>query len=248
MGRYEFVEDFNFRYYLKYENLFQGYLIEKSIRQEAKHLIDFNLASFLRNKAFEKIYPFYKNTWAGIAIVSSNQKSFIKNTRIKNAKGFYFGENVPSGAILAYQSNIEISNTDLDNIFASSAVRLISSRGKIKNISLHKILGDGIFSSNSSLELKDSNFSYIADDGLFLSKSKFLGEGLEFKLYGDCGVFAIDKTKAKLEKSSLKGGLCGALISKNTSYEEKNIKYQKNRLFDKKLDYEFLSEVDKFTR
>lgn len=136
--------------------------------------------------------------WGGIIVLKAKSKSLIKNaniTKIKYPENSYWHV---TGAILFYDSPVDIINTTILDIYTEDAINIKNTRFLFDNITIKNVPSDAFDSDFSSGVIKNSRFENMEGDGIDFSGSVIQG-------YNNIFVNAYDKAISVGEGSFYKG-------------------------------------------
>jgi hypothetical protein len=114
------------------------------------------------------VFTSKENSWKGVYVLNSKNKSTLKNVNFFNISALNAGLLSLSGAITFYKSNIDMKNVYVDTIDAEDAINIVSSKFILRDIYINNVVSDGM----------DFDFSDGKIDNLSVLNS--LGDGLDF--------------------------------------------------------------------
>ena len=128
------------------------------------------------------------NFGGGIFISSKNKRSLFNNVTFSNLKGP--GDDIKKellifGSLNFYETNVELSNIEFDNIISEDAINIFRSNFNIQNAKFNRIISDGIDFDFSKGTANNLSFENIGDDALDFSGSEANINGFYSKFIGD---------------------------------------------------------------
>ena len=128
------------------------------------------------------------NFGGGILISSKNKRSLFNNVTFSNLKGP--GDDIKKellifGSLNFYETNVELSNIEFDNIISEDAINIFRSNFNIQNAKFNRIISDGIDFDFSKGMANNLSFENIGDDALDFSGSEANINGFYSKFVGD---------------------------------------------------------------
>lgn len=144
------------------------------------------------------------NFGGGLIVETTNKKSSIINTDIKNLNGTsvkdIFEDKIIYGAINFINSNVKIDDVVFENIKSEDAINIITSKFFIKNTNFKNISSDAIDVDFGNGKMQNLSFENIKNDAIDFSGSQANIEELYFKEVGDKLVSAGEQSYIQLNK------------------------------------------------
>tara|TARA_B100000886_G_scaffold215280_1_gene149290 strand:- start:1896 stop:4562 length:2667 start_codon:yes stop_codon:yes gene_type:complete len=162
-----------------------------------------------------KLLPKEKN-WKGIYVNNSKKSSIIRNATISSTNNFEHKGIYLTGGINFYNSNVEISNTNILNSECEDAINIINSKFKLTNTRIINSSSDGIDSDFSNGIIKNSYFEKIGGDAIDTSGSRISIINTKINNVTDKGLSAGEKSEIYLENFFVNAARFG-LVSKDLS-------------------------------
>ena len=159
------------------------------------------------------IFDGQKNSWQGLYVLNSSEKSILKNTIFRNTSGISRGILNLTGGVIFYNTDISMDNVVFENTSAEDALNIIDSDYSLQNLYFSGSRSDAFDSDYSNGVIDKINFKNIGGDALDFSGSRVtvknffaenvrdkaisVGEASEVEIYGiqakDIGVAIASK-------------------------------------------------------
>lgn len=186
------------------------------------YILDGNL-KILGTKNYPVTLKSFEDSWGGIYVANS-KKSIINYTNIFNTDYFNHGNIMLTGGVNFYNSNINISNSNLVSSMAEDSINFVKSDFKFHLTSVSNTYSDGIDSDFSSGEITESEFKKIIGDGIDLSGSNILISDTTLSLIGDKAISIGEKSNVKVQNLNISNSKYGIVNKDESKLQGNNIK------------------------
>ena len=159
------------------------------------------------------------DSWKGIYVLNSNDKSSLKHVTISNISALEDNLLNLSGGLTFYQSNIDLRDVRLIDIYAEDAINIVESSFSINSLNIENAYSDGLDSDFSSGTVINSFFNDIGGDALDFSGSEVLIDNTYIERVKDKAISAGEASSIKIRDSFLDNVAIG-IASKDGSYVE----------------------------
>ena len=156
------------------------------------------------------------DTWKGIYVLNSNDKSSLKHVTISNISALEDNLLNLSGGLTFYQSNIDLRDVRLIDIYAEDAINIVESSFSINSLSIENAYSDGLDSDFSSGTVINSSFNGIGGDALDFSGSEVLIDNTNIEGVKDKAISAGESSSINIRDSFLDNVAIG-IVSKDGS-------------------------------
>jgi len=111
------------------------------------------------------------NSWKGIYVLNSFNKSLLKNVNISNISALEDELLKLSGGITFYKSDVDFENVRINDVKAEDAINIIESSFSLNSVVINNTISDGLDSDFSNGSVMYSKFTNIGGDALDFSGS-----------------------------------------------------------------------------
>ena len=154
-------------------------------------------------------------TWKGIHVFSNSREkklSKLKFLEISNIEALRSGILNLTGGINFYNSNIEISNLEISNSLAEDALNVIDGELNIKNLSIDGTISDGFDCDFCKGKIQNLILKDIGGDGLDISSSEIYANIIKAINIRDKVVSIGEGSKANVSIGSVKNSFLAAAV------------------------------------
>ena len=143
------------------------------------------------------------DSWKGIYVLNTINKSRLKNVNIRNISALEDGLLKLTGGITFYRADVDFENVSVNNVKAEDAINIIESSFSLNSVIIKNTISDGLDSDFSKGNVLYSEFSNIGGDALDFSGSHV----------------SINETKAtNIKDKAVSAGESSTLIIKNSNF------------------------------
>ena len=164
-----------------------------------------------------KLHPSNPNEyWNGIFVRGNSSQSYVKHVEISNILSINTPPLFLTGGITFYKSNVQIENTNIENVKCEDALNLFNSSFQISDLKINNTISDGVDFDFSIGKIFRSYFSNIKGDALDFSGSEVFVEDFVATEIRDKGISFGEKTIAQVKNIKISNSGCG-IVAKDGS-------------------------------
>ena len=145
------------------------------------------------------VFTSLEDTWKGIYILNSNNKSVLNYVSISNTKALSDGLLDLTGGVTFYKSNVDILNTEFHNSSAEDSLNIVDSKFLLSNVKIKKSASDGLDIDFSEGSIENSSFLNINGDAIDFSGSKALVDSSNFKVIHDKAISVGEESNVSIQ-------------------------------------------------
>lgn len=173
--------------------------------------------------------------WNGIYIksdLSNKDSSIVEYTNISNFSYFDNGKIQLTGGLNFINSNLKISNSNIEDSFSEDAINLVNTKFNIISSKINNSISDGIDIDFGKGEIINSSFYNIKGDAIDLSGSDVILKNIIADNVYDKAISAGEKTKLIIDNLEISSSGIGIASKDSSEVYGSNIKISKCKLFD----------------
>jgi len=157
-----------------------------------------------------------KDSWKGIFVYNSKNKSILNNTLIENVRYINDGILNLTGGISFYNTLVKINNLKIINSFSEDALNIINSNFEIDNLEIFQTASDAVDFDYSNGYVRNSKFHNIGGDAIDFSGSEAMINNVFIEGIDDKGISVGENSNIKIYNSTVNNANIG-IVSKDGS-------------------------------
>ena len=173
--------------------------------------------------------------WNGIYINSKSKGNLFSNLQYVNIKNISYFDNQRiqlTGGLNFINSNIKLTNFNIENSFSEDAINIVNSNFIIDSINLINAKSDGIDVDFGKGEITESTFKNIDGDAIDLSGSSVSLKNITIHSVKDKAISVGEDSNLEVRDVKISSSAIGIASKDSSNVFGKNIKLEKCRLHD----------------
>ena len=173
--------------------------------------------------------------WKGIYVnseSSNNRSSILNYVNISDFSYFDNGEIQLTGGLNFIKSNVEISNSIINNSMSEDAINFVKSEFKVSSTKIINTISDGIDIDFGNGEITNTLFDKVGGDAIDLSGSNVYLQDINAKNIFDKAVSAGERTNLKINNLEVSSSGIGIASKDSSNVYGNNIKILNCNLYD----------------
>jgi hypothetical protein len=180
--------------------------------------------SAIGSKYSRIIFTSLEDTWKGIYILNSKNKSVLKHVSFLNTEALSDGLLDLTGGVTFYKSNVDILNTEFLNSHAEDSLNIVHSNFLLKDVVINQTISDGFDSDFSKGSIQSSRFVNINGDAIDFSGTSATIDNSYFKAVHDKAVSVGEESVVSIRNSAIRDVGVGIASKDGSSVNGNNIK------------------------
>lgn len=170
------------------------------------------------------IFTSLEDTWKGVYVLNSNNKSILNHVSFLNTKALSDGLLDLTGGVTFYKSNVDIFNTEFINSKAEDSLNIVHSNFLLKDVVFNQTVSDGLDSDFSEGKIQNSSFLNINGDAIDFSGTKAIIENSFCNEIHDKAISVGEESVVSIQNTVIQNVGVGIASKDGSSVNGNNIK------------------------